>query len=142
MSSTSTSPRCRFAQKNNLTVSVAALPVTFIGPGRALAHLKSDGGALAADLDRSIFVAPILVGRERRFDDDPRFGLIALSEIAARALSPAVNDPGTAISIIGALVRLFALWTDPLYDEEEAGEPRYDRIFVPSPRSRGTARAR
>lgn len=37
-----------------------------------------------------------------------RFGLIALSEIACRALSPAVNDPGTAIAIIGRFVRLWA----------------------------------
>jgi uncharacterized membrane protein len=28
----------------------------------------------------------------RYFEEDPRFGLITLSEIASRALSPAVND--------------------------------------------------
>jgi uncharacterized membrane protein len=46
----------------------------------------------------------------RYFDEDPRFGLITLSEIASRALSPAVNDPGTAIQIISSYVRLFSLW--------------------------------
>jgi len=119
------------AEKHRLTVSVAALPGTFVGPGRAIAHLKGDRGSLPADLDRLAFVKPFLVARDRRFDDDPRFGLIVLSEIAARALSPAVNDPGTAISIIGTLVRLFVLWTSPLHDKHKAPEPKFDRVFVP-----------
>jgi len=50
------------------------------------------------------------IGDMRYFDEDPRFGLITLSEIASRALSPAVNDPGTAIQIIGSYVRIFSLW--------------------------------
>jgi uncharacterized membrane protein len=33
-----------------------------------------------------------------------------LAEIASRALSPAVNDPGTAIDVIGRAVRLLAQW--------------------------------
>ena len=44
-------------------------------------------------------------GTERNFDQDPRFGLLALSETAQRALSPAVNDPGTAIDVMNRLTR-------------------------------------
>ena len=33
-----------------------------------------------------------------------------MSEIASKALSPAVNDPGTAINVIGRLVRLLSTW--------------------------------
>jgi uncharacterized membrane protein len=33
-----------------------------------------------------------VIGNMRYFHEDPRFGLITLSEIASRALSPAVND--------------------------------------------------
>ena len=50
------------------------------------------------------------IGAERTFDQDPRFGLCVLAEIASRALSPAVNDPGTAIDVIGRGVRLLAQW--------------------------------
>ena len=50
------------------------------------------------------------IGAERTFDQDPRFGLCVLAEIASRALSPAVNDPGTAIDVIGRAVRLLAQW--------------------------------
>ena len=52
------------------------------------------------------------LGAERSFDQDPRFGLIVLSEIASRALSPGVNDPGTAISAIGRLVRVLSCWVE------------------------------
>lgn len=47
----------------------------------------------------------------RSFDQDPRFGLAVMAEIASRALSPAVNDPGTAIDVIGRQARLLTLWS-------------------------------
>lgn len=50
----------------------------------------------------------ITINSCRTFEDDPRFGLIVLTEIASKALSPAVNDPGTAISILGRLVRILS----------------------------------
>ncbi len=52
-----------------------------------------------------------------------------LSEIAGRALSPAINDPGTAIDVIGTLVRLFTLWVRSTADEPHA--PTHDRVEVP-----------
>jgi uncharacterized membrane protein len=52
-----------------------------------------------------------VIGNMRYFHEDPRFGLITLSEIASRVLS-AVNDPGTAIQIISSHVRLFSLWAE------------------------------
>ena len=117
------------AKKIGAVVTVAALPGTFIAPGRALVFVRRDAaGAKHDDAARGIAEA-FTIGRERSFDEDPRFGLIALSEIAARALSPAVNDPGTAIGITGTLVRLFALWVEPL---REAPEAEYDRVRVPA----------
>jgi uncharacterized membrane protein len=66
------------------------------------------------------------VGKDRTYEQDARFGLIALSEVASRALSPAVNDPGTAISIIGVLVRSLTHW------QEEQGEVtvEHDRLYA------------
>ncbi|UYQ77422.1 DUF2254 domain-containing protein [Glutamicibacter sp. JL.03c] len=54
------------------------------------------------------------IAAHRTFDQDPRLGLIALSEISSRALSPAVNDPGTAIEVLSATHRVLqpALRTD------------------------------
>lgn len=67
-------------------------------------------------------------GRERTLEQDARFGLIVLSEIAARALSPGVNDPGTAIDVSHRVKQL--LWTHA----EDASEPqdiRYPRVHAP-----------
>ncbi len=50
------------------------------------------------------------VGSSRFFEEDPRFGFITLGEVASRALSPAVNDPGTAIDVIGSMIRLLTTW--------------------------------
>lgn len=115
-----------FATKVRGRVLVAALPGTFAAPGRPVAYITRE----AAEFDPAEVAQGFVIGGERLFDDDPRFGLVVLSEIAGRALSPAVNDPGTAIDIIGTLVRLFTLWIQ----SAEAGDspaPAYDRVEVP-----------
>lgn len=68
------------------------------------------------------------VGGERSFDQDPRFGMIVLSEIATRALSPGVNDPGTAIDVIGTTVRVLSNW---VRKEDKDPEPLYPHVHVP-----------
>ena len=71
------------------------------------------------------------VGAERTFDQDPRFGLCVLAEIASRALSPAVNDPGTAIDVIGRAVRLFIKWSRYESQASDKGVA-FPNVWVPS----------
>jgi uncharacterized membrane protein len=118
-----------YAETSRVRITVAALPGTFSAPGRALAYVTADSGVLP-DIDTSQIAQAFLIGDDRIFDEDPRFGLIVLSEIASRALSPAVNDPGTAIDIIGTFVRLFAGWSEPL-KEGDARPSECDRVEVP-----------
>lgn len=70
----------------------------------------------------------VTIGNERDFDQDPRFGLVVLSETAQRALSPAVNDPGTAIDVIGRATRLLSRWSEPI----DAEAPQFPRVFIPA----------
>jgi uncharacterized membrane protein len=99
------------AEEHDLTVYLAAPPGTFVHAGKPLAWLvggkvDEDGADEAGTAMRGAFV----VEAERSFEQDPRFGLAVLAEIASRALSPAVNDPGTAIDVIGRAVRLLQPW--------------------------------
>lgn len=121
------------AEKQGLVLTIAALTGTFVGPGRPIAHvIRVDSADKSSDVDPSRVGAAFEIGRSRAFDDDPRFGLVVLSEIAARALSPAVNDPGTAIDILGTFVRLLALWVAPAKEDERDPKIRHDRIRVPA----------
>lgn len=85
-----------------------------------------DSGSVLAVTERPLDPATVrrihdafIVGEGRSFEDDPRFALTVLSEIAERALSPAVNDPGTAIEAIGAAQRLIADWRAAAAEAEE-----------------------
>jgi uncharacterized membrane protein len=117
------------AEDNDMRFTVVALPGTFISPGKPLLFLNGEEHSLDDELKQQL-VDAFLIKDERSYDEDPRFGLIVLSEIAARALSPGVNDPGTAIAIVGTLVRLFANWARPL-SEDEQSEVQFDRVYVP-----------
>jgi uncharacterized membrane protein len=57
----------------------------------------------------------VRIGRERTFEQDAAFGIRQLVDIACKALSPAVNDPYTAVQAVDRLSVLFcALATHPL----------------------------
>lgn len=114
-----------WAKSRDIKVQIAALPGCFISPDKVLAYVSKH------PKDESIktyFLKAFQIGADRRFDDDPRFGLVVLSEIAGRALSPAVNDPGTAIKVIGTQVRLIHAWCQT---ETKKEAPIFDRISVP-----------
>jgi uncharacterized membrane protein len=118
------------AEASNLAVTVVSLPGTFSAPDRPLAYASREEPASGDEIDDGAISKAFAIGKDRIFDEDPRFGLVVLSEIASRALSPAVNDPGTAIDIIGSLVRLFTLWVEK---DEGAEDPpiAFDRVAVP-----------
>ena len=54
------------------------------------------------------------IGPMRTLQQDVEFGVIQIVDIALRAISPAVNDPSTAISCIDQLTRiLIRCWPIP-----------------------------
>lgn len=116
------------AEKYETQIEVAALPGTFASPAQPLAYVPGNSGDLS-DFGCEISAA-FIIGRDRKFEDDPRFGLVALSEIASRALSPGINDSGSAIGVIGSFVRLFVIWCEDV-ENDQSGELQFDRIAVP-----------
>jgi uncharacterized membrane protein len=51
------------------------------------------------------------IGATRTLQQDLEFGVIQIVDIALRAISPAVNDPSTAISCIDQLSAILILWS-------------------------------
>ncbi|MFN3932591.1 MAG: DUF2254 domain-containing protein [Brevundimonas sp.] len=97
-------------------IQVLAAPGAFVRRGEALARIGRDH---CDEKTRSEVHSAFILGPSRSYDQDPRFGLIVLGEIAGKALSPAVNDPGTAIQVIGAGVRLLDIWLEPPKDDAD-----------------------
>ncbi|MEM1149150.1 MAG: DUF2254 domain-containing protein [Pseudomonadota bacterium] len=64
----------------------------------------------------------------RSVDQDPRYALIILREAASKALSPGVNDQGTAIEVIARIERL--LWSFGSAPEKTP-DAVYPDVFVP-----------
>ncbi len=118
------------AENAKMYVEVAALPGTFVTPTQPLAYVKGDRVISEKSSEATSIVKAFIIGKNRTFDDDPRFGLITLSEIASRALSPAVNDPGTAIEIAGIYVRLFTEFAEKTSEREQPCID-FDRVAVP-----------
>ena len=48
----------------------------------------------------------LVTGPERTFDQDPLFAFRLLADIAMRALSPAINDPATAVQVLDTIESL------------------------------------
>lgn len=123
-----------YAEAHKLRIGLTAVPGTLVSPGRALAWVEIEDPQ-EEEPDPAPLIAAFDLAEKRVYDDDPRLGLIALSEIASRALSPAVNDPGTAIEILGSYIRLFHALSRPL-GEDENTEIKFDRVSVPMLSSR------
>ena len=79
---------------------------SFAFPGKPLASVWPVEAAdeAVADAIREAFV----LGLERTPEQDVEFGLVEISDIAVKALSPGINDPTTAMHCIDRLTELLA----------------------------------
>lgn len=112
-----------FCEDADLDVWLLVSPGDWVAKGAPLVAAEGDDlEALRARMDEFV-----VLGDVRLHAQDPRFGLVVLSEIAAKALSPGINDPGTAVDVITRGVRILALYRDETHGEEA---PDYPRLHV------------
>jgi len=90
------------AQHAGAVVEFQVGPGQVIDEGATLALLSGPG---QPDLEWEVLRA-ITVGDERTFEQDPSLALRLLADIALRALSPAVNDPTTAVQALDRIQSL------------------------------------
>ena len=120
----------RLARETGGFVEVVPRVGQYLAPA-ALA-LRVHGGQSAPDPARARRV--LVLARQRTIDQDPAFAVRLLVDIAIRALSPAVNDPTTAVQALdrleGLLVELYRRAPGALIVHDADGAPRG---YVPAP---------
>lgn len=114
----------KLAQEKEIRIFLDAMPGALVHPTRPLFYISSYLDDASIDDLREC----ISMGEAREFEQDPRFGLIVLSEIASRALSPAMNDPGTAIEVMAAGLRVLLSFAD---GHDKIEEPCFRSVHAP-----------
>jgi uncharacterized membrane protein len=98
--------------------------------GATILHIHDARGTAS----EGALLRSIRLGRERTFEQDPKYPIRLLVDIAIKALSPAINDPTTAVQTIDQLEdllrRLGAAELEAGYAADESGELR---LVFPTP---------
>lgn len=60
-------------------------------------------------LDEQVLKSAIAIGEERTFEQDPKYAIRLVVDIAIKALSPAINDPTTAVQALDQIEDLLLI---------------------------------
>jgi len=102
----------------------------FIAEGVALLRVtRADRMTRERELE---LLAAIDIGPTRTMQQDVEFGIVQIVDIALRAISPAVNDPTTAISCVDQLSCILICWLSRSPPRSYHYDPPYVlRVFIP-----------
>ncbi len=113
----------RAAEAGDLTIELLHAVGEYVGPGEVLLRVHGTGA-----LDEKAVRDAVEIGEERTVEQDPAFAMRIIVDTAIRALSPAVNDPTTAvhgIDVLEVLVReIAARDLDASFTRDPAGRVR------------------
>lgn len=104
----------RLGRRRDVTVRLHYTVGDYVPEGAALLSVfGGDGAATTGRRAQGMFA----FGRERTIEQDPAFALRIIVDIAIRALSPAVNDPTTAVQLLDHVEALLQLAGEDEVDE-------------------------
>mgnify|MGYP000235838871 FL=1 len=109
------------AEEEEVEIYLARDVGSFVAAGDIVAHVS---GPVE---DKARVTDAIVLGGLRSYEQDPRFGLLVLGEMASKALSPGINDTGTAIDVMTRLTKILCLFRDEGHCGADA---KYDRVYV------------
>ena len=90
------------SQKANVVVQLIPVVGDFVCKDEPLLAIYGN----VSGIDENILVSSINFGVERTLEQDPTFAFRIILDVALKALSPAINDPTTAVLAIDQLHRL------------------------------------
>lgn len=118
------------ASRVDTTVTLACAIGSYVPTGRALLHVADSHPGLDGQRLRDA----VTLADERTIDQDPLYALRLLVDIGTRALSPAVNDPTTAVQTLDRIEAILELLANRRLDQ---GTIRDDhgtvRLIIPLP---------
>ncbi|MFG2218630.1 DUF2254 family protein [Streptomyces sp. NPDC048685] len=125
----------RLAARHGLRIRFVRAIGDFAGAGATIAFVEPVGGGGGVDVRRAARVAAcVRYGPSRTVEQDAAYGFRLLADIAIRALSPAVNDPTTAVQALDqiedALLRLSRRSLGDAWLLDGSGTPR---VSYPAP---------
>lgn len=114
-----------FAESNGCRIQIMVRPGTLLMPDTLLARIEVEAAQPDIRGGQTDTLADCFIADSaRNYAQDPEWGFTVISEVAQRALSPAVNDPGTAVSVLVYLLRLST------GKRPDAQESLYDRLSI------------
>lgn len=118
------------AQQADCVIAILPQVGDFVALGDPLFSVRPAGRKIDADALRGM----VAVGPERTLEQDPGFAFRIMIDIASRALSPAINDPTTAVLALDQIHReLWHLGRKQL-DQGRAFDERGEvRLVFPTP---------
>ena len=90
------------AESSNCVLALVPQVGDFIAAGDPLFRIYEGGEDLSADALRN----SVAMGQERTLEQDPTYAFRIIVDIASKALSPAINDPTTAVLAIDQIHHL------------------------------------
>jgi uncharacterized membrane protein len=118
-----------FAQQHRCTLVLNHAAGDFVPAGAAV--IRVYGGEPGDGREEDRLRRMVVLGVERTIEQDPAFAVRIMVDIAIKALSPAVNDPTTAVQVInhlGDLLRRIGATDFRSEPPQRAGE---GRVLIP-----------
>lgn len=114
----------KLATRAGIKIEILRMPGKYVHRNEPLLRLTAP---VTEDEIRALHQA-FSLGEARSFDQDLGYGLTVLSEVASKALSPGINDPGTAIEVLRAGTRVLEVLHERRDGKDEVS---CDLIYAP-----------
>ena len=118
----------RFARRQGCTIVLSHVVGDFVPAGTAVIQVYG-GEPNDRSVERRLH-GMIVLGVERTIEQDPAFAVRIMVDIAIKALSPAVNDPTTAVQVLNHLGDLLRVIGSADFRPSEDRTLRTGRVLV------------
>jgi uncharacterized membrane protein len=120
----------RFARAHGCTLVLDHAVGDFVPEGAAVIHVY--GGDEAVRSSERQLHGMFALGVERTIEQDPAFAVRIMVDIAIKALSPAINDPTTAVQVLNHLGDTLRLIGSTDLEPSPTADAPPSRVLVPA----------